>query len=160
MNKEDIWKQRDYVWKYFEMHAAQRMKIFNFYLILSGFTIGGFFTLQKQFLGYKWLSILPFLQFFLTVVFWLLEVRTKQLVKNGENALKELDNQLDYDIERINAEIFNLFQNDDRIMDGSKKLWFIKLSKYSYSDCFNAVFLVFLLLSLITGIMCLYIGYK
>jgi hypothetical protein len=38
----------EYVWRYFELHAQQRMTVFNFYIAITGLLAAGIgFTLQQ-----------------------------------------------------------------------------------------------------------------
>ena len=83
---------RDYALKVFEIHAAQRMQSFRFYLILA-VAIGGGLTqvdLEKE--GGAWVALGVLLTVF-SVVFRILEWRTRDLVKISEKALILLDRQ-------------------------------------------------------------------
>jgi|SRR3989442_6948906 len=88
------WKEaRTYAWGYFAVHADQRMKLFNFFLILSGLIIGAFPAVRGMAPKAKAVALLPLLLVLAAFIFWRLEERTRRLVKNGENALRFLDEQ-------------------------------------------------------------------
>src|ERR1700743_2881425 len=90
---EDIHEEkyfRTYAWSYFSLHATQRLQAFQFFITLITALIAGFAAFAKSDL-YRWLSVICFLVSFLSFIFWKLECRTKELVKNGEEALKYLD---------------------------------------------------------------------
>jgi hypothetical protein len=64
---------RQYAWAYFDRHAEQRLKIFNFYLILCGAIVGLFSFTGRDNLPNAW--PLPFLLSFVSFIFWKLDVR-------------------------------------------------------------------------------------
>jgi hypothetical protein len=145
---------RDYAWRYFSMHADQRLKTFGFYVTLATLVGGAFVAMVKEHTEWKWLSILPFLLTFMTFVFWKFESRNKQLVRNGEAALKHLDELLPLEKKTTEPHVLCIFARDDYLsgqVEGSP----IK-RKWTYSRCFNAVFLVFGISSFILGIVCLF----
>ncbi len=86
---------RQHAWKYFEIHAAQRMSIFNFFLVLSGLVLAGIAGCISQ--GAKLKSEQIFLGMGLmavSLIFWKLEQRTALLVKHAEKALVELERDI------------------------------------------------------------------
>lgn len=144
---------RDYAWKYFSMHADQRLKTFGFYITLSTLIAGTFVAILKEAKDWKWLSLLPFSLTFMTFIFWKFELRNKQLIKNGEAALKHLDSLLSIENSGPAPHVLRILDRDDYLSgqgDGSpqKRGW-------TYSRCFNAVFLVFGISSLALGLVCL-----
>lgn len=144
---------RDYAWKYFSMHADQRLKTFGFYLTLATLIVGAFIAILKEAKDWRWLSVLPFLLSFMTFVFWKFELRNKQLVRNGEAALKHLDALLPIVSTGAEPHVLRILARDDYLSgqgDGSphKRGW-------TYSRCFNAVFLVFGITGLVVGLVCL-----
>ena len=42
MTTDELKEARSYAWHYFALHADQRMKLFNLFLILSGLILGAF----------------------------------------------------------------------------------------------------------------------
>jgi len=89
---------RTYAWNYFVYHADQRMKTFNFYLVLEGVFVAGVLTFLAKSAGAfnRLPSYLCFVIGFLSLMFWLLDRRNAQLVKNGEKALTYLDSLEDH----------------------------------------------------------------
>lgn len=80
---------RKLAWDYFAAHASQRMSIFNFYIILSSLTATTYFASFKpdsNLQPARWLlaSSLCFFAF----IFWKLDGRNKELIKNAEAALR------------------------------------------------------------------------
>lgn len=84
----DVKWAREYAWKWFDYHAAQRITIFRFYLIFVALLVAGYSTLtiEGQFgssIGAALFLVIA------TVLFMRLDERNKQLVKLGEDFLKE-----------------------------------------------------------------------
>ncbi|QDQ85797.1 RipA family octameric membrane protein [Paraburkholderia megapolitana] len=147
---------RIYAWSYFSLHATQRLQAFQFFITLITALIAGFAAIAKSDI-YRWLSIIGFLISFLSFIFWKLECRTKELVKNGEEALKYLDrlhplNEIDN-----NLNYLRIFERDEKITKSREKfpLW---SGHFSYSRCFNFVFICFGIAGLVGGIACLLFG--
>jgi hypothetical protein len=75
----------DHAWNWFNLHAAQRMQTFNFFLVATAFLIAAYASLLEK---------LPLAALVLALVgawisFWFtrLDNRTRQLIKAGEKAL-------------------------------------------------------------------------
>src|ERR1051326_8232066 len=82
---------RTYAWSYFAYHADQRMKTFNFFLIVAGLLAGGITTLLRDGGDPRWVCPLGVVLTMLSLIFWKLDQRNRQLVRNGETAIKHLD---------------------------------------------------------------------
>ena len=86
---------RQHAWKYFELHAAQRMSIFNFFLVLSGLVLAGIAGCISQGAKLKWEEIfLGVALMVVSLIFWKLDQRTAFLVKHAEKALVELEHDI------------------------------------------------------------------
>lgn len=71
---------RDYVWNYFQVHAAQRLTTFNFYIALStAVTTGLFATLSQAFRVPLLGVVLGILLITFSFVFWKLDHRNREL---------------------------------------------------------------------------------
>lgn len=79
---------REYAWNYFSLHAEQRLKTFHFFVILSTVITGAVLTIIKDFKNVEYAAPLAFLLPIFSFVFWKLDLRNKELIKHGENALK------------------------------------------------------------------------
>ena len=84
-----------HAWRYFELHANQRMSVFNFFLALSGVVSAGLAALmqgsaQLSFLG----ALLGLLLILVSFVIWKLDQRVSFLIKHAETALSELESAL------------------------------------------------------------------
>ncbi|WP_133116891.1 RipA family octameric membrane protein [Paraburkholderia acidicola] len=147
---------RTYAWSYFSLHAAQRLQAFQFFITLITALIAGFAAIAKSDI-YRWFSVIWFLISFLSFIFWKLECRTKELVKNGEEALKYLDRLHPLDEINNHPNYLRIFERDESITKQRSKfpLW---SGHFSYSRCFNSVFVFFGVTGLIGGILCILIG--
>ncbi len=124
---------RDYAWKYFALHAEQRMKTFHFYVLVSSVLIAGFINGIKDSDSYLLFSVMGLLLAFISFLFGKLDERNKILIRNGEEAIKFLDNLEDLDDTQEKPSVCKIFAHDDLTM---KK-------KFSYSSFFNAMFFIF-----------------
>lgn len=90
MTPDERREARTYARGYFALHADQRMKLFNFFLI---FLLAAFPAVRGMAAGAKAVTLLPLLLVLTAFIFWRLEKRTRRLVKNGEDALRFRDEQ-------------------------------------------------------------------
>lgn len=153
MDKDSQNELRDYAWKYFSLHAEQRLKTFHFFVILSTVITGGILTIAKDIINVGYAAPLAYLLSILTFVFYKLDLRNKELIKHGENALKTLEEILNIPNTNTEPHILKLFINEE--WKTNKKTRFPKASllksHLSYSDCFNIVFFSFGVGSFVLG---------
>jgi len=87
-------KALDHAWNYFELHAQQRMSVFNFYVAIAGLIAAGIATALQEpklyFLGVALGALLALASF----VFWKLDQRVSFLLKRSETSLSELEERL------------------------------------------------------------------
>ena len=154
MNKESQFPDdatfREYAWSYFQLHAHQRLQAVQFFVTLATAIVGGMLLLFREGRGPKWTAALGFLLAFLSFVFWKLDIRTRTLVKNAEDALKFLDSRRELgDIDGVPHPLA-LFARDDYFVSQANQL-----RHFSYRRCFNYIFLVFGIGGLVAGLACL-----
>ena len=82
--------QFEYAWRWFDLHAKQRVSMFNFFLISVGALATAYGLLLREQL-YVVAAVAAFLGVLVSLVSCLLDVRNRQLVKMGEEALKEVE---------------------------------------------------------------------
>ena len=82
---------KDLVWDHFKFNAEQRLKSFNFFLLLSIFANGGVFTAIQNKVASPILGLLGLFLVLLAVVFWLADTRSRQLIQLAIPALKEIE---------------------------------------------------------------------
>jgi hypothetical protein len=92
---QDWERARDHVWGYFELHAGQRLTMFNFFVVLSGLVTAGLGATMQ---GSPRMAVLGILLgvvlMLLSFVFWKLDQRSSFLVKHAEDAGIEIENHL------------------------------------------------------------------
>ena len=138
---------RESAWRHFEIHAEQRLKMFQFYITISTALLGGGVLLMRTDQHAIALILLGFLASFFSFVFWKLEVRTRVLVKNSEDAINFLDSS--WDIPDVNGQPspLKLFTRDDFRTQRRKRCcthWY-----FSYHRCFVLVFIIIGILGLL-----------
>lgn len=82
---------KDLVWDHFKFNAEQRLRGFNFFVLLSIFADGGVFTALEKDLNPKLLVLLGLFIVLLAIVFWLVDTRSRQLLNLTIPALKEIE---------------------------------------------------------------------
>ena len=82
---------RDLVWEHFKFNADQRLRSFNFFVLLSIFADGGVFTALEKAFNPKLVVLLGLFTAVLAVVFWLADARSRQLLQLTIPALKEIE---------------------------------------------------------------------
>lgn len=137
----------DSAWRHFTIHAEQRLKMFQFYITISTAMLGGGFLLIRSGQNSSALMLLGFLASFFSFVFWKFEVRTRNLIKNAEDAIKYLEGF--YDVPDVDSEPnpLKVFTRDDVRTEKSRRrctLWY-----FSYRKCFVLVFAVIGLLGVL-----------
>jgi hypothetical protein len=123
----------DYGWNWFSHHAAQRMTVFRFFfLLLGGFSVGFYQTLPRSPAIACMFSILAF---FLSILFWRLDLRTRELVRIGEDLLLKTESKLttlgEMDFGIISVAKGKNSPHATRLSPA----WF-----YSYAQIFSAIF--------------------
>ena len=131
---------REGAWKYFILHAEQRLKLFQFYITISTALLGGGFLIIR--LGdAQWILIIfGLFSSFVSFIFWKLDIRTRNLVKLGEEALKTMDKSHEIPDLEDGPSPLKLFERDEFLVkkhSGSFRL----NGHFSYRRCFEWVFL-------------------
>jgi hypothetical protein len=80
-----------FIWEHFKFNAEQRLKGFNFFVLLSIFANGGVFTAIEKQLHFFLLLLLGLFIVILALVFWLVDARSRNLLKLTIPALKEIE---------------------------------------------------------------------
>jgi hypothetical protein len=86
-DEEALKLQLDYAWKWFSYHAAQRVSMFNYFLIVTGILANAYISALKD--GFPWIaSAIGVMGCFISFAFCRLDCRNWCLVKMGEEALE------------------------------------------------------------------------
>ena len=85
--------QFEYAWRWFELHARQRVSMFNFFLLSAGALANAYgILLREQF--YVESAVVASMGIFVSAVAFMLDVRNYALVKMGEEALQIAEKEL------------------------------------------------------------------
>lgn len=138
--KEQIF--RTYAWAYFSLHADQRMKTFNFFLIVASLISSGIITLIRD--GGNFLIVTPLglALSLLCLLFWRLDQRNRILIKNGEDAIKFLDSKHDLSTSDDTPHVLCIFERDDFNQKGKSRSIF-RNGRLSYYYIFGCVYALF-----------------
>lgn len=141
-----------YGWNYFQLHATQRMSLFNFFIILASLLTTGIVTTSQDKFGIEHLPVvLSLMLIVLSVVFWKLDGRVKFLLKHVEDVLKNVEASTKGNKEE---DMFCIFTGEEKKTNRLKKdNCMLHPVNYhlSYSKCLGSVYLFFGLL----GFCCL-----
>ncbi|RZI20983.1 hypothetical protein [Pseudomonas orientalis] len=122
-------RSMQHVWKYFELHAQQRMTVFNFFLAISGLVAAGIGVSLQQ--GSKFSVFASFLGAFLSLIsflFWKLDARISAMIKRAELALCHIEKS------GLIQEAA-IFSSDDSVVRNKGFL-----SIWTYGKCFRISF--------------------
>ena len=115
-------------WRWFEIHAEQRLKLLNFFIIVAGFSIGGFFAaLQSE--NRVAASVVAFVLASVAYLFKQLDRRSSQLLKHSEEFLKLSLTSLEQELKTGTVNFLLRAEEKNRLG--------------SYRQIFNAIFLLF-----------------
>ena len=142
---------RKYAWDYFAVHAAQRMAAFQFFITLATAIVGAFIALIGAG-GQKWMSVLGMLLTMLAFVFYKLDCRTKELIKNAEAALSHLDTQHALPDVHLLPSPLRLIDRDRVSCEMTERGGFLR-KRYSYSKCFSIIFCTFGVLGIAAAVV-------
>jgi|SRR4051812_1025662 hypothetical protein len=121
----------EYLWRHFAFNAEQRLKGFNFFVVLAVFADGGVFTALEQQAHWLVLLLLGGFVSVLAIVFWLIDCRSQALIALALPGLQEHES-------RLSARA-RIFAND------SPSVW------VRYTTAFNILFVLQFLFGL--GVM-------
>lgn len=145
MDKSDRKEFREQAWKYFGLHAEQRLKTFHFFLILAALISGAVATIAKDGKSFLAAAAISFLLPCLSFIFWKLDTRNKQFIKHAEDAIKLIEQESGLPDDGDEPHRLKLFLHEEYV---SKSL--VRMPKappwsahFSYSTCFKVLFLLF-----------------
>lgn len=147
MDDKAICDMRTYVWGYFALHSDQRLKTFNFYLVLVTIVLAVALASLKDAKYPVYASPACILLTVLSFVFWKLDCRNRELIKHAEAILKSIEKHIPASAV---PEELRLFTQEEMLTDATRaqrgritwrpRSWFI--AHYSYYDCFVVVFVL------------------
>lgn len=120
-------------WRFFQLHAQQRMAVFNFYLIITGLVAAGLSAcvIQMEKLSIV-AGVLGLFLSFVSFIFWKLDQRVSLMIKASEKSIINIETKLALPIESI-------FIEDSGNLSNS---YLYLLSPWTYGRCFRLSFFV------------------
>jgi hypothetical protein len=116
-------KYFDIVWRYYELHAKQRIENFRIYLVLvtAAFSLLGYFYKDAS-LSRAYLLFPCGVYLLSSIIFLLLDLRTVELIDNALYSLKNYENYLKASVKHKDVEnyIYDLFNHHYRDKDIKK----------------------------------------
>lgn len=148
---------REHAWSYFQLHAQQRLTVFNFYIVLAGALTAGLVASLPRAEEQTALPVaLGSLLLFFSFVFARLDVRNRTLIKNAEGGLRQIESSWAAERgEKVTALPAAVFSRDEcHVQAAKKRNVFLSVfsSHLSFSDCFRFTFASFAILGLGTVI--------
>lgn len=132
----------DHGWRWFSLHADQRMRAMNFFLVAAAFlTVSyvGAIDSERHIVA----ASVAVLGFVATGAFWAIESRTRQLVHVGEAAMNAVEGRL---AETTGLEAAHLTAiADDRARSG-----------LTYSTAFRAIYAAFAVSALTAAVLAVF----
>ncbi len=124
----------NHAWRYFELHANQRMSVFNFFLVLSALVAAG---LAASFQGTGLLppigAVLGSTLALVSFTFWKLDQRVSFLIKHAEQALARSESALPEPSAR-------LFSNEPPLSEDAQSTGPFWKRQWTYGRSFRLVF--------------------
>lgn len=139
---DEFSRASEHIWKYFELHAQQRMTVFNFYIAITGLLAAGIgVTLQQGGKYVLFTSLMGVFVVFISFIFWKLDQRVSILIKNAEIALQDLECQFSNEKLRIITK-----DNSSNLLNlGIRSYW-------TYGKCFRISFVIVGLMGVLLAI--------
>src|SRR5262245_4376604 len=92
MTDDELKRSWDYAWNYFSFHADQRLKTFTHYVALCT-AVGAVTAAIAAKTELIWVAgiFVAAALVLLSTIFWRLDIRNRQLVHHGEDAIRHLE---------------------------------------------------------------------
>jgi hypothetical protein len=139
----------DHAWNWFAHHAEQRMTALRFFLLVIGiFAVGYYQTLNNG--HYVLAAVFSVVSCCFSVLFWRLDIRTRELIKVGEDLLSQTEGEM---TKLSTIQVTIVTDVDKRSSKHATRLFPKHL--YSYGQIFSAIFLISFLFSICTAVYAL-----
>ena len=135
---------RRFAWDYFDLHSKHRLEMFKSYVTFVGLIYAGFGAALQTKL-YAICFVLSFLAVALSAIFYLFDVRIRQLIKISENYLLDSEKQLSKIV--YNPKI-RLFRKSDLITHINRHYL-----RVTYSNLIGGVYLASVVVAMLSLIV-------
>ncbi|NWB21035.1 hypothetical protein HX824_10525 [Pseudomonas sp. D4002] len=133
MNNSEQYKiSLENAWRFFQLHAQQRMTVFNFYLIITGLVAAGIgaCVTQEDTLSFAGGALGTFLSL-VSFIFWKLDQRVSVMIKKSEDVIVQIESTFALPIESIFSEDHTQLNRNILLLH----------SPWTYGRCFRISFL-------------------
>lgn len=138
----------DHAWRHFELHAGQRMTVFNFYTVASGLLAAGLAATIQGSAKLAWFGVILGLLVALTsLVFWKLDQRAGWLLKHAERAMVHAEANAVEAAARVFSDQDDAFDVDRRNRNALTRPW-------TFGESFRLLFLVMSAFGLTASVAC------
>jgi hypothetical protein len=138
----------EHAWRYFALHANQRISLFNFFVVISGSISAGLAASLQKGGSFHLLSFgLGMLLAFISFLFWKLDQRTAFLVKHAERAITTIEAGLPLPSAHV--------LSNEPAAAAPERRGFWPLQMWTYGTAFRAMFLTMGLVGVGGGILAL-----
>lgn len=138
---------RQQAWDYFEIVAAQRLTVLNFYIAIASVIASIQFTILQSTQFSRAGAFLGILLVFLSYVFWKWDKRSSDMIKVAEETLRFFENVTDFIDEGEVPHIAKIMNREEYITNQKKKkkAFLFWKNYYTYRTCLNLIFFSFTL---------------
>jgi len=141
---------RDHAWDYFQLHANQRIATFNFYIAVSGLVTTGLVASFHKAVEAPYLGIvLGLLLIAFSYIFLMLDARNRRLVHFGEEALMLCEERFKENALGDKIKIFQREAQETKDYEDRRNRFRRLLIPYRYTNCFRAIFLIFMAIGIL-----------
>ena len=153
-NSSRLTDQRQYAWDYFQLHATQRMSLFNFFVLISAILTAGMGSALGKNGIYEHVGLaLAASLILVSFTFWKLDLRVRFLVKHAESILKMVEATQAEDGAN-SAELALFTQEERKTIELQRQRGRCPVGWHlSYSKCFGLIYVVFGALGLLGFIL-------
>jgi len=93
-NNDQLNQSLNHAWSWFELHCGQRMQWINFFLASSAFLVAGYATAAST-SRYNVAGPIAGAGLAVSVIFNLLDLRTRELIRAAEHVIDEIESHLE-----------------------------------------------------------------
>lgn len=131
--------------EYFSLHASQRIQMLNFYIVLETFLMTAWLTLFQVIDGLNVIRIiLGISAIFISIVFYILDARTKSMIKLSEQLIEKVEQKY---AEQIGEE-YMIFSAERKHSTCDRSKHILKRLFFSYSKLLRLIYLFFISLGI------------
>lgn len=124
----------DHAWRYFQLHATQRITVFNFYVAASGLMVAGLIYSLRGGNETALYSVAAGIGLvLLSTVFWKLDRRVRAMIKASEGTIIKIEGAC------IEEPDHRVMTNEQKIADATKYSLF---GNWTYGEAFRRIFAV------------------